>query len=129
MIFLALSGFAIQREMDAKNRVRAQLNILNAELEQRVEHRTAALQESQDRLSGILGSAMDAIITIDLDQRIVLFNAAAEHMFGCPVAEALGQPISRFIPERFRGVHAEHIREFAETGVANRTLGTQDTLW
>ena len=43
MIFLALSGFAIQREMDAKTRVRAQLNILNAELEQRVEQRTAAL--------------------------------------------------------------------------------------
>ena len=129
MIFLALSGFAIQREMDAKTRVRAQLNILNAELEQRVEQRTAALQESQDRLSGILGSAMDAIITIDLDQRIVLFNAAAEQMFGCPVAEALGQPISRFIPERFRGPHAEHIREFGETGVTNRTIGTQDTLW
>ena len=54
MIFLALSGFAIQREMDAKTRVRAQLNILNAKLEQRVEQRTAALQESQDRLSGIL---------------------------------------------------------------------------
>src|SRR6476646_5810449 len=104
--------------MDANAGARAQINVMNAHPEQRVEQSTVALQESQDRLSGILGSAMDAIITIDLDQRIVLFNAAAEHMFGCPVAEALGQPISRFIPERFRGVHAEHIREFAETGVA-----------
>ena len=50
VVFLALSGFAIQREMDAKAGVRAQLNVLNAELEQRVEQRTAALRESQDRL-------------------------------------------------------------------------------
>ena len=46
MIFLAWSGFAIQGEMDAKAGVRAQLNLLNAELEQRVDQRTAALQES-----------------------------------------------------------------------------------
>ena len=73
---------------------------------------------------------MDAIITIDLDQRIVLFNAAAEQMFGCPVAEALGQPISRFIPERFRGPHAEHIREFGETGVTDANhQARRDTLW
>ena len=107
VVFLACSGFAIQREMDAKAGVRAQLNVLNAELEQRVEQRTAALQESQDRLSGIVGSAMDAIITVDVDQRILLFNSAAEQLFGCPAAEALGQPIARFIPQRFHAAHGE----------------------
>lgn len=76
------------------------------------------------RLEGIVASAMDGIITINGDQRVVLFNPAAERMFGLPVAEALGQHISRFIPERFRDAHAAHIRRFAETGVTSRQMGS-----
>ena len=52
---------------------------------------------------------MDAIVTVDEDKRIVLFNEAAEKMFGCPAAEALGQSINRFIPDCFRGAHTEHV--------------------
>ena len=54
-------------------------------------------------MRGILDSAMDAIITVDDAQHVVLFNAAAEAMFGCPRREALGAPLAWFIPERFRG--------------------------
>ena len=64
--------------------------------------REATARESEVRLEAIVRSAMDAIITVDSDQRIVLFNAAAEKMFGCAAAEAIGQPLERFIPERFR---------------------------
>ena len=49
-------------------------------------------------MAGIVASAMDAIIAIDHDQRVVLFNAAAEKMFGCPAADAIGNSIERFIP-------------------------------
>jgi PAS domain S-box-containing protein len=86
-------------------------------------HVEEALRESEERLAGIVSSAMDAIITVDENQRIVLFNEAAEQMFGCPVAEALGQPIDRFIPHRFRGAHTEHVRHRGETGDANRAMG------
>lgn len=75
------------------------------------------------RLEAILWTAMDAILTIDQDHRIVFFNPAAEEMFGLPIAEAIGQPIERFIPERFRAAHAEHIRRFGETGVTGRRMG------
>jgi PAS domain S-box-containing protein len=61
-----------------------------------------ALRESEERLAGIVSSAMDAIITVDDDERVVLFNEAAARMFGCPAAEATGKPIDQFIPERFR---------------------------
>ena len=88
-----------------------------------------ALIDSQKRLAGIVGSAMDAIITLDEQQRIVLFNAAAERMFRCKEAEALGEPIERFIPERFRAAHAAQIRDFGETNVTNRTLGSLGGLW
>lgn len=86
-----------------------------------------ALFESQQRLAGIIASAMDSIITVD-GQRIVLFNAAAEKMFRCPEAEALGQPIERFIPQRFHAAHSGHVRKFGETGFTNRVMGTLDSL-
>jgi PAS domain S-box-containing protein len=81
-----------------------------------------ALRKSEERLAGIVSSAMDAIITVDEDQRVVLFNEAAERMFGCPAAEVLGQPFNRFVPERFHDAHAELIRRFGETGDGNRAM-------
>jgi PAS domain S-box-containing protein len=81
------------------------------------------LRENQARFKGIIDSAMDAIITIDEAQRVVLFNAAAERMFGCRAAEALGQPVDRFIPERFRAAHRAHVRAFGSAGITNRAMG------
>jgi PAS domain S-box-containing protein len=102
----------------------------NAELETRVRERTAelasttkALREGEARIVGIINSAMDAIISVDEGQRIVLFNSAAERMFGYHAAEALGQPIGRLIPERFRVAHEQHIRRFGRTGETNRAMG------
>jgi len=56
------------------------------------------LAQSQARLAGIIASARDAILTVDSEQRINLFNAAAEQTFRCPAAEAVGQPVQRFLP-------------------------------
>jgi PAS domain S-box-containing protein len=75
------------------------------------------------RLEGIVQSAMDAIISVDEEQRIVLFNQAAERMFQCPAAEAIGRSLDRFVPTRFRDAHKEHIRTFGKTGVTNRRMG------
>src|SRR6185503_6714352 len=61
-------------------------------------------------------------------QRILLFNRAAELIFRCPRAAALGQPLERFIPERFRAAHRGHIEHFARTGVTSRRMGELTTL-
>src|SRR5689334_482807 len=82
----------------------------------------AALRESQARLAGIVDSAMDAIVTVDGEQRIVLFNAAAERMFLFAADEAVGQPLERFIPERFRTIHSSHIQSFGQTGITTRSM-------
>jgi PAS domain S-box-containing protein len=58
----------------------------------------AVVIESEGRLQAIIQSAMDAIIIVDAGQRIVLFNAAAEQIFRCPSADAIGAQIGRFIP-------------------------------
>jgi hypothetical protein len=80
------------------------------------------IQESRARLSGIIGSAMDAIISVDEGQRITIFNEAAEKMFRCSAVEALGQPLDRFIPERLRQAHRRHVAEFGRTGVTTRAI-------
>ena len=81
------------------------------------------LQESRARSADIIGSAMDAIISVDAGQHITIFNEAAERMFDCPRGEALGQPLDRFIPARFRAAHREHVAVFGRTGITSRAMG------
>jgi len=81
------------------------------------------LLTSSLRLESILQSAMDAIITIDERQCVLLFNDAAERMFQRPAPEAIGQPIDQFIPVRFREGHHDHIQRFGRSGVTSRKMG------
>ena len=82
---------------------------------------------SRLRLESIIESAMDAIITVDEDQTVILFNRAAEQMFGCSTREAVGQPLDRFLPMRFRDVHRHHIQAFGKSGVTSRKMGQLGT--
>ena len=100
---------------------------IDAEREIRRSHQD--LRESEARLDAIVGSAMDAIITIDGEQRIVLFNAAAEQMFGRGAADVLGSTLDQFIPERFRTAHSSHLVRFRRTGETARRMGLQTQLW
>src|SRR5687767_14269814 len=86
-------------------------------------------EESQAQLAAIVDSAMDAIITVDAAQNIVLFNRAAEQIFRCTRREALGGPLERFLPPRLRAAHRGHIEHFARTGVTTRRMGDVTTLW
>jgi formate hydrogenlyase transcriptional activator len=73
-------------------RARAEFERLRAE---------RAVRESEQRLASILDSAMDAIVTFDADGRIALFNDAAEKVFACAAADALRQPVRRFLSAPF----------------------------
>ena len=92
-------------------------------------HSAEQLQAQEARLSAIVGSAMDAIITADENQRIVVFNAAAEAAFGCPAADAIGQPMDRFIPEELRAAHYRHIQEFGAKGSTSRAMQSPAALY
>jgi PAS domain S-box-containing protein len=76
----------------------------------RIEQDKARLLE---RLSGLLESAMDAIISVNDDQQIVLYNRAAENTFGWTNEQAIGQSLDILIPERFRSRHHGNIQHFA----------------
>lgn len=90
---------------------------------------SSSLRESQMHLASLIGSAMDAIITVDANQQIVLFNRAAEKMFRCPVDAAIGQPLDQFIPSCFRAAHSEHIRNFGQTSTTSRSMGSLGTVF
>lgn len=81
------------------------------------------LRQSQAQFAGVIASAMDAIISVDADQHIVLFNRAAEQMFGCPADRAIGQPLDVFLPERYRKHHRELVAAFGRTNVTRRRMG------
>jgi|GEM_PF-407982 len=72
------------------------------------------LQASERRLRGILDTATDAILSIDEKQRIILFNDAAERIFGYSRSEVLGKNLNTLIPAHY-GDHSKFVKRFIET--------------
>jgi PAS domain S-box-containing protein len=91
-------------ERDEAGRIRHSLAVLtDITARKRAEE---ALRESEERLAGILQSAMDAILLVDEAGTIRLFNPAAERVFDCAAAEACGGPVERFLSPEFRAALA-----------------------
>ena len=89
-----------------------------------LQHRAEeALRMSEARTAGIIASAMDAIITINGEHHIVVFNAAAEQLFRCTAAFAIGKDISMFVPDTFRAMHTTSIDAFGKASVTGRRMG------
>ena len=81
------------------------------------------LERSEARVTGLVTIAADAIISIDAQYRIVLFNHGAETIFGWRAAEVMHQPISVLLPERFRSSHGQLIGGFAKGAASSRRMG------
>lgn len=76
-----------------------------------------ALRESESRKSAILNSALDCIITIDHEGKIVEANQAFERTFGYSRDEVLGQSMAELIiPERYRVAHHRGLATYLATG-------------
>ena len=75
----------------------------------------AHLEASEERYRALVDTAGDAIVSADADGRIISFNRAAEYMFGWRAADALGQPLTILMPERFHDDHEAGLRRYVET--------------
>lgn len=85
-----------------------------------------ALREREDMLSKIMGSAQDAILMLDNHGNVVLWNAAAEKIFGYSNQEALGKNLHLLLaPSRLHEAHQDAFDRFSSTGegeVIGKTL-------
>jgi PAS domain S-box-containing protein/putative nucleotidyltransferase with HDIG domain len=76
-------------------------------------------QKTNDRagnekfFSAILHLAHDAIIVMDEDQKIIIFNEGAERIFGYKTSEVTGQPLDLLLPQALSEIHRAHVRKFA----------------
>ncbi|MCH7677256.1 sigma 54-interacting transcriptional regulator [candidate division KSB1 bacterium] len=103
------------------------LDRLGKEIEESEQARTA-LVESEKRLSHILESAMDAIIAINDARCIVLFNEAAETVFRCPAAEAIGKPIDRFLSKSFGNLLTSDLQDFGKHKITKQYMSAPEGL-
>ena len=80
---------------------------------------TKEMVQSEERFREIVSTAMDAIVIFDEQERVTLFNSAAERMFGAPAAKALGQPIGEFFSGANSAVEVRQICDRARKARAS----------
>ncbi|MCC6614150.1 MAG: PAS domain S-box protein [Anaerolineae bacterium] len=128
------TAVAVHRLDAARLEAVEELQQAHDELENRVQERTAelaaaneSLKVSEARFSGVLETAHDGVISIDEQQRIVLFNKGAERIFGYKPEEAIGQSIELLIPDRFSKNHRQHIIDFGRGDTFTRIMAPDRT--
>jgi diguanylate cyclase (GGDEF)-like protein/PAS domain S-box-containing protein len=90
---------------------------------------THDLEVSTSRFRAVVDAAYDAIITMDQQHRVTLFNHAAENLFGYASSEVLGQPIEMLLPEKFRANHGNYVRQFARSPVNSRQMDERNRVY
>jgi len=98
--FSAMVGSIKERDAKIQEHL-GSLELARAELEMRVEQRTAELYHSEARTRAIIQYAADAIITLDDAGQIEVFNPAAARMFGYTADEVIGQSFTSIMPETY----------------------------
>ncbi len=84
---------------------------------------------NEARMMAIIRASREAIITVDSNEVILMFNPMAEQLFGATAADAIGTSLNRFIPERFRAAHSHHVNQFGVAGISDRQMGKQRVLF
>jgi PAS domain S-box-containing protein len=88
----------------------------------------AELRRAEAESRSILATAADAIICIDAERRVILWNHAAEKMFGYSRHEAQALSIDVLLPERLRAAHRTHVAEFAHEVTSGRKMDHQQAV-
>ncbi len=87
------------------------------------------VRASRERFAGILDIAPEAVISVDEDQLIRLYNQGAEAIFGYAADEVLGQPLGMLLPARFREAHVDSVESFARSPRSVIMLSDRQTIF
>jgi len=78
------------------------------------------LTDNEERFRSVVQAANDAILSVDSQGNIVLWNNAAERIFGYTAAEIIGQPFTSIIPD--------HIRQSRESEMRRALVNGQSSI-
>jgi two-component system sensor histidine kinase/response regulator len=89
--------------------------IANAQLLSGLQQAEEALRASEESFRSIVQTANDAIVNIDRSGKVILWNKAAEKIFGLAANAMIGQTLSLIVPERFREGHIKRLKHAGST--------------
>jgi diguanylate cyclase (GGDEF)-like protein/PAS domain S-box-containing protein len=112
LVSVLLALLMILAAMHSARKVTATLDAQMEAWQLRLDRTRAELQENQDRYLALINLNPTAMIAIDEKQNIVLFNRAAERVFGYHSDDIIGHPLTTLMPERYRGNHPHHVNHF-----------------
>lgn len=128
-IGVAIAQAQLLNNLEAQVKQRTeQLSRTNRQLKREIQdriHIENALRESQQKLARILESADEAIISINSQQQIVMYNQGAERIFGYTFDEVHNQSLDILLPEAFRQAHQQHVRNFSASDDTSRQMANR----
>ena len=105
-------GYLLKPFREQELRVAIEIAMYKRDMERR-------LRESQSRFDGMVQSAYDAIISVDENQNIILFNVGAERVFGWKAEEILGQSLDVLLPPEMTASHRQRMQEYNREDAPN----------
>jgi PAS domain S-box-containing protein len=116
-VFFSVLLRKIRREMLARAKAEVGVRRLNADLELRVDERTAALEENERRFVDLFEFAPEGLLMFDGAGTILQVNFRTEEVFGWTRADLVGQPLEVLMPADARVSHLELIERFLQSNV------------
>ena len=82
-----------------------------------------------DLLATVLNIAPNAVITIDHNQNILIFNQGATNIFGYEPEEVIGKPLNILMPKELGLIHRDHILKFEKSKIQNRNMAERKEIF
>jgi two-component system cell cycle sensor histidine kinase/response regulator CckA len=98
----------------------------NAQIYAENQRNQTALVDSEERFSGILDIADDAVVSVDESFRITMFNQGAVKIFGYESAEVIGKSLDMLIPLESLNIHHSHMAGFAKSDASSKRMGDRN---